>query len=97
MSPRPKVKAYVDIIPAELRARYDELKSKYDAIIHAPRILTKDDWAELAQVEDAQAALLKELHRLFYEHDPLISDAFNILHVHTSHKAEISREHGGAQ
>lgn len=95
MSPRPKAKttpSYVDIIPAELRAQFHNLASKHTALVMKSGSLSADDWAELAEIEDSQADLLVQLHRLFYDHDQLVSDVMNSAHVDARHDARNSRK-----
>lgn len=83
---------YVDIIPTELRARFNELESKHSALVLKGGDLSADDWAELAEIEDAQADLLLGLHRMFFEQDRLISDVMNRAHVVARREASDSRK-----
>lgn len=96
MSQRPKAKTYVDIIPKELRARYEELHSRHFNLITAGRVLDSDDWAELARIEEAQADVLSALHKLFFEADPLIAGVLNAALTRTRRDAEGSRKNAAA-
>lgn len=55
------------VVPAELRARYNELRAE-KAALHASKPI---DWAAVADVEDKLCDLMGGLSNAVWSHDPL--------------------------